>query len=130
MLSRTRVLGTDPRSEYYSHMFSRGIPSTFLSALILGVLLVPYGRPVICDLTDHSMVVMPDSHGKSGNTLIDFDGMDGCHGNDVCTATNVAPVFDPMVAVSVLPEHRELRPQIAVHPNRLLARNLSPPPRA
>lgn len=111
-------------------MHTRGISRSLLGALVVGVLLVPYAKPVVCDLTDHSMAVMHESHGKSGNTLIDFDGTDSCHGNYDCTATNVAPVFNPMVAVSVLPEHRELRPQIAVHLNRLLARNLSPPPRA
>lgn len=115
---------------YYSPMRTRGVPRSFLSALIVGVLLVPYGKPVVCHLTDHSMAVMHDSHGDRENILVGSDATDSCHGNDDCTATNVAPVFDPMVTVSVLPEHRELRQQIDTRMNHLLVRNLSPPPRA
>ena len=111
-------------------MKPRRIGHSLLAALAVVIMVVPYGQPLVCELTDHS--TMPAHHQAeardTSSPSSDDDGL--CHGWMSCSAVSVARASTsaqqaPTPAEQMQPQ---IRPQGFISAN--LQPPLTPPPRA
>lgn len=111
-------------------MRSLGAYRGLLPALMAGVLLVPYTKPAVCDLTNHADKPAHETHAPQGDVWAEGANSATCHEIGDCAVAHVAPILESVVSVSVLPSHRE--PTVVPTPcvGLLLVTNLTPPPRA
>jgi hypothetical protein len=100
-------------------------------ALIMALaFVVPYAKPVACDLTDHATTRAHEMHDMTRAAWADAVDAGSCHALAQCTVAHVAPILEPVVTVSVLPSHREQAkaPDPRITPN--IVASVTPPPKA
>ena len=86
----------------------RRVASGLLSLLTIGVVALPYGRPVVCERV-HSEQHVPAHHAQLAWSSL--DQVDGCHGLMQCGIAQAAPAreradrmaFYPPVYTNALP---------------------------
>ncbi len=75
-----------------------------LSLLTIGVVALPYGRPVVCERV-HNEQHVPARHAQ--HTWSPTTQVDGCHGLMYCDMVNVAPAREQADGVTPYPPVRE-----------------------
>ncbi len=113
----------------FGMMISGRVGGSLLAALAVGLLVMPYAKPLACGLTDHGAVTShhpADVEDKSSDSS-DDGGV--CQDSLTCNLVNVAPMPPEGCEALMLPasHQQENRPPEFVSAN--LQRPLTPPPR-
>ncbi len=118
-----------PTRRLFSMMRSGRVGGSLMAALAVGLLVMPYAKPLACGLTDHGAVAShhPGDVGDKSSDGSDDGGE--CHDSLTCNLANVAPM-PPEGREALMPPvcHRqENRPHEFISAN--LQPPLTPPPR-
>lgn len=100
-----------------------------MAALAMGLLVMPYAKPLTCGLTDHGAVASHNLGDVEDKSSDGSDGGGGCHESLTCNLANVAPM-PPEGREALMPpvcDQQDNRPHEFISAN--LQAPLTPPPR-
>ncbi len=100
-----------------------------MAALAVGLLVMPYAKPLACGLTDHGAVALHHPGDVEDKSSDGSDDGGGCHDSLTCNLANVAPIPSEgrEALMSPVCHRQENRPHEFVSAN--LQPPLTPPPR-